>query len=126
MRIGVSGSRHASLKHVEVIAETIRKYSPKLIVHGDCPGGVDKIADKVAVELGIPVERYPADWALGTDAGPRRNRTMAELKLDLWLAFPMSKAMNKGTLNLIAQVVRVGTPIFVTPLEPASLPARRK
>lgn len=52
--------------------------------------GADQIAHEWAVAVGVPTERYPADWnAHGSFAGPMRNRVMLkEGRPDLVIAFP--------------------------------------
>jgi hypothetical protein len=61
---------------------------PHVVVHGACPTGGDAIADRVAADLGLTVERHPAQWArYGKSAGYRRNAAMVALGADVCLAF---------------------------------------
>lgn len=61
---------------------------PLVVVHGACPRGADRIADELARDHGIPVERHPADWlAHGRQAGFLRNAEMVAAGADLCLAF---------------------------------------
>jgi hypothetical protein len=71
-----------------------------VVIHGDYRGA-DKLADKWAIERGVPVERYPAKWdQQGHAAGPIRNAQMiAEGQPDVVIAFPG----HDGTDNMIAQ-----------------------
>ena len=48
------------------------------IIEGDAKGA-DRIAGNVALQHGLKVERYPADWDnIGKSAGFVRNKSMAE------------------------------------------------
>jgi YspA, cpYpsA-related SLOG family len=59
-----------------------------VIVHGDCPAGVDHMADRLASDFGYAVERHPADWdQYGKSAGPRRNAEMVALGANVCVAF---------------------------------------
>ena len=61
-----------------------------IVVHGACPTGVDRFADDwitLRPNLGMTVERHPADWSTGKDAGFRRNEYMVKLGADRCLAF---------------------------------------
>jgi hypothetical protein len=44
---------------------------PHVVVHGACPTGGDAIADRIAAELGLTVERHPALPAVAGPAWPR-------------------------------------------------------
>ena len=57
------------------------------VVHGACPRGADAIADAWCRQYGVPVERYPADWARGRGAGLARNTVMVGSRPDRCLAF---------------------------------------
>ena len=59
-----------------------------VVVHGACSKGADAIADHVARDLGLRVERHPADWdSYGKRAGFKRNAEMVALGAALGLAF---------------------------------------
>lgn len=61
---------------------------PLLVIHGACPTGADHHADHWAIDRGVPVERFPADWDRhGPAAGPIRNAQMVKAGADLMLAF---------------------------------------
>jgi hypothetical protein len=48
------------------------------IMHGNAKGA-DKLAGRVADDLGIPCKEFPADWGkYGRGAGPIRNREMLD------------------------------------------------
>lgn len=61
-----------------------------VLVHGDCPDG-DRLAHKIARELGVPeedIERVPAKWEEhGKQAGMIRNKEMVDRGADVCLAF---------------------------------------
>lgn len=104
MKLVVSGSR--SINDYEfvknAILDVVSTYSITKLLHG-AARGVDILADKAAKELGIEVEKYPAEWKkYGRSAGLRRNRVMAE-KADLLLA--IWDGFSPGTSGMI-QVMR--------------------
>lgn len=69
-----------------------------VILSGHC-SGADMMAEKYALEAGLGVEVYRAEWKrFGKAAGPKRNREMVE-KSDMVIAFWDGKS--KGTKNLI-------------------------
>lgn len=69
-----------------------------------CARGADTGGEEWATERGLPVKRFPADWAkYGRSAGPRRNQQMAEYA-DALIAFPGGK----GTADMIKQATDYG------------------
>lgn len=86
---------------------------PDMILHGACRG-VDELADRYALLRGIPVDRYPADWAAyGNAAGPRRNAEMA-CNADALVAFWDGCSRGTGSMidiakrkNLIVKVIQI-------------------
>lgn len=71
--------------HYEIVSGTAR--------------GADKLGEKYANEVGIPVKRFPADWNThGKAAGPIRNTEMAQYA-DMLIAFWDGKS--KGTNHMI-------------------------
>ena len=81
-----------------------------MIIHGDA-NGADRLASQWAVDNGLKVEPYPADWAKqGRAAGPIRNKRMLEEgKPDLVVAFPGGR----GTANMTKQAGEAGVPVMV-------------
>jgi uncharacterized protein YeaO (DUF488 family) len=101
MRVLICGDRNWIKK------ETIRKRLESLpwnsiIIHGDARGA-DKIAGSVAEEMGLRVEKYPAEWQKhGRSAGPRRNiQMLSEGKPDLVIAFHTDISASKGTKHML-------------------------
>lgn len=64
-----------------------------------CCRGADQLGEAWANARGIPIKRFPADWAkYGASAGPRRNEQMADYASAL-VAFWDTKS--RGTWNMI-------------------------
>lgn len=64
----------------EAVHSLLAQFDPEwtIIYHGKCPTGADKIADRLARDMGFVVIPFPADWGThGGAAGPIRNREMA-------------------------------------------------
>ena len=81
---------------------------PDVVIHGDA-AGADRIAASVAVDHGLDVWKFPANWArYGKSAGPRRNYQMlVEGRPTHVLAFPGGA----GTENMIKQASKAGLPV---------------
>jgi hypothetical protein len=87
-RVLVTGSR--TWTDEEAIADVLTGHwhdGNALLVTGACPRGADEIAERIWRSRGGLVERHPADWTTGRDAGMRRNAAMVELGADVCLAF---------------------------------------
>jgi hypothetical protein len=95
-----------------------------VILHGDNGNperttGADRIADRVAEELGLVLEKYPARWGaygqtgVGDPAGPIRNREMLDTGVDLVLAFHDYLPGSKGTKDTVDEAERRGIPVEV-------------
>lgn len=93
-----------------------------VVVHGDCPTGVDSFARKWCSEYPraeIREERHPADWVhFGRGAGLFRNQAMVDLGADRLIAFPYGKA--NGTCHCIAAAIRaeMGVEVIEHPNDP--------
>jgi hypothetical protein len=79
------------------------------VIHGAAKGA-DSIAGKIAAELGIAIDAFPANWKkYGRAAGPIRNQQMIdEGKPDLVVAFPGGA----GTANMIRLAERAGVKVI--------------
>lgn len=90
-RLLITGSRDWTDVNAirNALAEAWRAAQPARVtlVVGRCSSGADKIAEDLWVERGLPIEAHPADWCLGRNAGPARNKHMVEQGADLCLAF---------------------------------------
>lgn len=68
--------------------------------HGDAKTGADRMANDWAMERGVFVRKFPANWsAFGKVAGPMRNRFMADARPDVVVAF----RGNRGTRDMVNQ-----------------------
>jgi hypothetical protein len=112
MRLLVCGSRDWTLE--APIRARILALMPTVVIEGEARGA-DSLARKVAQELGILVEPYPADWARhGRTAGPIRSQEMlVKGKPDLVLAFSSHLETSRGTLDMVNRAKRAGVPVEV-------------
>lgn len=105
MKIIITGSRTVGKRYANMpifqkekadmerlfVCNELAFLKPSVVIHGDCPTGVDAIAKAWAIATGIVEIGYPAEWNLwGKKAGPIRNCAMldANLDADYVLAFP--------------------------------------
>lgn len=73
--------------------------------------GADTLGMMYANERAIPLERFPANWeAFGKNAGPIRNKKMAEYA-DSLIAFWDGKS--KGTKNMIDVASQLGLTVKI-------------
>lgn len=114
MRLLVTGSREWDNYPltVQVLTEFIWRKGALLdavLVHGDCPTGLDRMAGRIWTILGRPVETHPADWEThGKAAGPIRNKLMVELGADYCIGFFKEGAVNRGTRNCYSLARKAG------------------
>jgi Bifunctional DNA primase/polymerase, N-terminal/YspA, cpYpsA-related SLOG family len=86
-RVLVTGSRTWTSEHTIAAALREHRAPGAVLVSGACPRGADAIAERLWTSWGGKVERHPADWATGPDAGPARNAAMVAAGADVCLAF---------------------------------------
>ena len=109
-RVVVCGSRHWT--DYNYILDALKLYRPKVVVEGGAPGA-DLLARKAALELGMEVEQFDADWKhKGPSAGPERNTEMLTTgHPDLVLVF--SDEMGPGTSDTVNKALFAGIPFLV-------------
>lgn len=80
-----------------------------VLIHGEAPGA-DTLAGVWAMEHGVEVESYAADWQMyGKSAGAIRNRRMLmEGNPGYVFAFPGGR----GTSNMIGIARKAGLPVY--------------
>lgn len=133
MRVIFTGSRnwtgiYAEARAGEVLA-SLEAFSaviasPLVIVHGDCPEGLDAIVERWAVRRGYEPERYPAKWDVhGKAAGPLRNQGMVDDGGDMCLGFPLPNS--RGTVDCMRKARLVGIPTFAVPWNGTTVPAEQ-
>lgn len=80
MKVIIAGSRHMPFSHYPMIAQAVEKsgFAVTEVVCG-MARGADQLGGKWAIENGIPIAKFPADWdQYGKSAGFRRNGEMAQ------------------------------------------------
>lgn len=88
------------------------------VIHGDA-AGADRLAGRIAAELGFKVIAVPADWeTYGKAAGPRRNQKMLKMLLEgdderLILAFHEDLPRSKGTKDMIQRAIAAGVKVVI-------------
>lgn len=115
MRIIVTGSRALPDRGPVWAALNLAKtqYGSFILAHGGCATGADAYASQWAqAHPEIAEQVYRADWkALGSNAGPVRNRRMVADGADLVLAFPLPQgSRTQHTIRLAREAgIRVET-----------------
>jgi hypothetical protein len=90
-----------------------------LIIHGDQGNkertvGADRVADRIAEDMGLPREPHPALWdAHGLAAGPIRNSQMLERGPELVLAFHGFLERSRGTKDTVEKARALRIPVEV-------------
>ena len=120
MRLVITGSRHGHPHLTQLLqAWIMRRGSPAKVYVGDCPTGVDPIAEAFFRDLtDAVVERFEANWdKYGPKAGPFRNKAMVKAagpgaKV---LAFPIG--VSKGTWDCIRTAHDEGLWVWIAPEE---------
>lgn len=112
MRTIIAGSR--GVTDFAVIEQAVAGcgWVPTTVISGTARG-VDTLGEEWAKKNGVPVERYPADWAKhGRSAGYQRNLLMAD-KAEALIAVWDGKS--PGTKHMIDIAKRGGLTVFVHP-----------
>lgn len=113
MRILVCGGRDfEDGKAVNRTLSAIHAKTPITLVISGGARGADRLAEKWADRMHIPLMVFPAHWSMGKRAGPTRNSWMLEFGLPtLVVAFPTPGAENRGTNNMIHQAMAKGVTV---------------
>ncbi len=125
-RIIVTGSR--SWPCPDIARTTLASIRSRIgdnfvVVHGDCPTGVDRSFRDACIEMGIEHEPHPVSWDLtGPAGGPARNGRMVSLGAEYAIAAHRSIARSKGTKDCARKCMRAGIPVY---LLDGKNPARR-
>jgi len=114
VKILVCGSRDWT--DMEVIRQRLCQFSSEtVIIQGDARGA-DLLAKKVAEDIGLEVESFPADWERhGRKAGPIRNRQMLDREPDLVIAFHSCLPQSRGTVDTIYEANKRGIKVEIIP-----------
>jgi len=111
MRILICGDRNWD--DYVAVRDTLKVFKETLgiscIIEGEA-SGADSFGRIAAEELGIPVEKYPANWTkYDKGAGPIRNQQMLdEGKPVLVLAFHDKLQESKGTKDMVLRSQKAG------------------
>lgn len=102
---------------IERIAQFISTLPPdSVIIEGEARGA-DSIARECALEMGLEVVKFPADWKkFGKGAGPIRNLQMiTEGRPDVVVAFHNNLSASKGTKNMVETARKHGLNVLINP-----------
>lgn len=109
-RVIVTGSRIWTKEDIVAYSlAAVRKHfgDDTVLVHGDCPKGLDAIASRLWEGWGLVCEPHPARWdKYGKYAGPKRNKEMAAAGADLCLAYPVGES--RGTRHCMQMCSEYG------------------
>jgi hypothetical protein len=97
-----------------LLAEVLERHIPiDWLIEGEAPGA-DRMARNWAVQTGVPVLKYPADWdRYGKAAGPIRNQFMLDDgKPTHAVAFyDRPRGESKGTADMVRRLKKAGVPV---------------
>lgn len=119
MKIIIAGTRSFTDYRAVVAAVELSGWGKEItqIVSG-CAKGVDALGEKYASINNIDVMYFPAEWVRhGPQAGPVRNRRMAEYAdalIALW------DGRSPGTANMISEAAKHGLQVFIYPISSLS------
>lgn len=112
MRVIIAGKRDITDFWLVAHAMTqfLERYPfPTEIVSGECRG-TDRLGERWAKELGVPIKRFPYEAEYGLAGGPIRNGKMAayaDALVALW------DGLSSGTGDMIKQARAKGLIVFV-------------
>src|SRR5882757_5353350 len=109
MRTIIAGSRGIWQYSLLLDAISEAGFDITTVISGTA-NGVDRLGERWAEEMKLPLERYPADWdKWGKSAGYRRNAEMAEIA-DALIAVTNG---SRGTGHMIDLATAKGLKIYV-------------
>jgi len=113
MKVAVIGSRQAPEDAVRLITEQLPDTTSEIISGG--ADGIDRAAEQVAAEQGIPLTVIRPDYArYGRSAPLKRNDAIID-RADMVLAF--WDGQSKGTQYVITECVKRGRYVRLIPLK---------
>jgi hypothetical protein len=108
-RLAVVGSR--DFPHMDWVREEVAQLLPDTILISGGARGVDTVAEETALEVGVQVRIYPADWnKYGRGAGYIRNKQIVDDADEVW-AFWDGKS--KGTKHTMDLALKADKPLTV-------------
>ncbi len=107
MKVIICGGRNYQFNFSDwLILDSLHsQWSFTEIVSGAC-AGADKGGEAWAKSVGLPVKQFPADWALGSKAGPIRNQAMADYA-DGCVCFPGGQGTRDMLLKALNNKLKV-------------------
>ena len=114
-RVVVCGSRDFNDYEIakEFIKECLEKEKTvnEIIILSGGARGADAIGERYAIENGLEIERYPAEWKIyGRGAGPIRNKKMAEA-CDVAICF--WDGQSRGTKSMISCAEKLKKTVYI-------------
>ena len=111
-RLLVCGSRTVTREQLPLIRAELACVPKNCVVIHGAADGADKLAEEVALGLGLKVEAFPALWyAHGDRAGKLRNLQMLDTKPNMVLAFWDGRS--PGTGHTVSNARKRGIPVRV-------------
>ncbi|MBE6714786.1 MAG: DUF2493 domain-containing protein [Ruminococcaceae bacterium] len=114
-RVIIAGSRNyhnydEAKAFIDTFLHKIKNDWKIVFVSGGCKGA-DMLGERYAIEKGLPIERFYAEWdKYGRAAGPIRNRLMAEIG-DIVICFWDGKS--HGTGSMISYARKAGKEVII-------------
>lgn len=103
-------------KLAKILANKLQTH--KVIIISGTANGADKLGEKFAHQLGLDIERYPAQWdKYGKSAGYRRNADMANVA-DACVVFWDGES--RGSKHMIDIAEKQGLPLRMVAYGPIS------
>jgi len=110
-KYAIVGSRDWPENQSETVIAYIKSLPMKSVVVSGGARGVDTLAEEQALQSGLAVQIYKADWdKYGKSAGMRRNKDIVD-NADALVAFWCNQS--KGTANSISRALKRGIPVTV-------------